>query len=232
MVLEAQQRLGQLGLAVALDAGDGQDLAGADREADVVDVDQAGGVGDRQAGDHQRVVAERGRVLVHGQLDRSTDHQGGELGVAGGGLGLADHLAQPDHRDPVGDLAHLAQLVGDEDDRGAGLAQLTHDLHQLVGLLRGEHRGGLVEDQHLRVAGEGLDDLDPLLHAHGEVLDDRVGVDVEAEALGDLAHPGAGRLEVEGAGEAGRLVAEHDVLGDGEDRDEHEVLVHHADAGA
>ena len=30
----------------------------------------------------------------------------------------------------------------------------------------------------------------------------------------------------------GRLVAEHDVLGDGEDGDEHEVLVHHADAGA
>jgi hypothetical protein len=27
-------------------------------------------------------------------------------------------------------------------------------------------------------------------------------------------------------------VAEHDVLGDGEDRDEHEVLVHHADSGA
>ena len=30
----------------------------------------------------------------------------------------------------------------------------------------------------------------------------------------------------------GRLVAEHHVLGDGEDRDQHEVLVHHADAGA
>ena len=29
-----------------------------------------------------------------------------------------------------------------------------------------------------------------------------------------------------------RLDAEHDVLGDGEDRDQHEVLVDHADAGA
>ena len=29
-----------------------------------------------------------------------------------------------------------------------------------------------------------------------------------------------------------RLVTEQDVLGDGEDRDEHEVLVHHADAAA
>ena len=30
---------------------------------------------------------------------------------------------------------------------------------------------------------------------------------------------------------AGLLAAEHDVLGDGEDRDQHEVLVDHADAG-
>ena len=36
-----------------------------------------------------------------------------------GRAGLADDLAAADHRDPVGDRAHLAQLVGDEDDRGA-----------------------------------------------------------------------------------------------------------------
>ena len=45
------------------------------------------------------------------------------------------------------------------------------------------------------------------------------------------SHALARGVEVEGAGEAGRLVAEHDVLGDGEDGDEHEVLVDHADAG-
>ena len=43
--------------------------------------------------------------------------------------------------------------------------------------------------------------------------------------------PLAGGIGVEGAGEAGGLVAEHDVLGDGEDRDQHEVLVDHADPG-
>ena len=69
-----------------------------------------------------------------------------------------------------------------------GRLELAHDRHELVGLLRGEHRGRLVEDEHLRVAGERLDDLDALLHADGQVLDERVGVDVEAEAVGDLAH--------------------------------------------
>src|SRR3712207_7849753 len=41
----------------------------------------------------------------------------------------------------------------------------------------------------------------------------------------------AGGGDVERAGCTGRLVAEHDVLRDGEDGDEHEVLVDHADAG-
>ena len=108
--------------------------------------------------------------------------------LRGGRLGLADDRAAADHRDPVGDRADLAQLVGDEDDRLAGLLELAHDLHQLVGLLGRQHRGRLVEDQHLRVTRQRLDDLDPLLDADRQVLDDRVGVDVEAEPLGDLAH--------------------------------------------
>ena len=39
-------------------------------------------------------------------------------------------------------------------------------------------------------------------------------------------------VEIEDAAGLGRLVAEHHVLGDGEDGDQHEVLVDHADAGA
>ena len=45
-VLQADERLGELGLAVALHAGDGEDLAGAHVEADVVDDDLAVGVDD------------------------------------------------------------------------------------------------------------------------------------------------------------------------------------------
>ena len=110
--------------------------------------------------------------------------------------------------------------------------QLAHDLHQLVDLLRREHRRGLVEDQHLGVVGQRLDDLDALLHADRELLDEPVGVDLEPVPLGQLADP-LGRLRpVQHAQAAGLLAAQHDVLGDGEHRDQHEVLVHHADAGA
>ena len=78
-----------------------------------------------------------------------------------------------------------------------GRLELAHDLHQLVGLLRREHRGRLVEDEHLGVARERLDDLDALLHADRQVLDEGIGVDVEPEPRGDLAHAFARGVQVE-----------------------------------
>ena len=64
-------------------------------------------------------------------------------------------------------------------------------VEQLVGLLRGEHGGRLVQDQQVDVAGERLDDLDPLLDADRQVLDHRVRVDRQAVPLGDLERPRA-----------------------------------------
>ena len=62
-------------------------------------------------------------------------------------------------------------------------ARLLHDLHELVDLLRGQDGRRLVEDQDLVVAVEHLEDLGALLHADGDVLDERVGVDVQAVFL-------------------------------------------------
>ena len=55
-----------------------------------------------------------------------------------------------------------------------------------------------------------------------------IGVDLEPVLRAQLADAGAGPVEVEHRA-ASRLVAQHDVLHDGEHRDELEVLVHHPD---
>ena len=68
-----------------------------------------------------------------------------------------------------------------------------HDLEELVGLLRGEDRGRLVEDEDLGVlAGQGLEDLHALLHAHGEVLDQASGSTARPYVSRQLAHRAAG----------------------------------------
>ncbi len=82
----------------------------------------------------------------------------------------------------------------------AAVPQLADDAEQLLGLGRGEHGRRLVQDQHVRLPDERLDDLDPLLDADREVLDQRVRVDVEAVAVGELPHLGPGLAPVEQAG--------------------------------
>ena len=141
-------------------------------------------------------------------------------------------LPSAEDGDPVGDLEDLVELVGDEDDRGAPVDQRAHDRDELLGLLRRQDRRGLVEDQDVGAAVERLEDLDALADADRQILDQCVRIHLEAMALGDLDDPGPCRLAVKCPEGALRVLdAEHDVLGDGEDRHEHEVLVDHADAG-
>ena len=126
---------------------------------------------------------------------------------------------------------HLVELVRDEQDGEALVLELAQVGEQLVDLLRHEHGGRLVQDEDLRAAVEHLADLDALPRADAELLDQRVGIDVEAVGVGDLADLARARRAVSSTPALGRLAAEHDVLEDGQVVGQHEVLVHHADAG-
>ena len=100
---------------------------GAHVEAHVVDDDGARRRQHRRSRTDSPPSRDVRRVLVDGELDRAADHERGELGVGRGGGCLAHDLAEADHGDAVGDCAHLAKLVGDEDDGGALVAELAHD---------------------------------------------------------------------------------------------------------
>ena len=69
------------------------------------------------------------------------------------------------------------------------VGQAADDGEQLLRLLRRQHRGRLVEDEDVGAAVERLQDLDALLLADGDVLDQRARVDGEPEARRDLARP-------------------------------------------
>ena len=167
--------------------------------------------------------------LGRGQL--AADHQLGEL--AGGHLRRVDggdRGAAPDDGDVVGDREHLVELVRDEDDGEALALELAQVVEELVDLLRHEHRGGLVEDQDAGAAVEDLEDLDPLAVADAEVLDQGVG-STSSPYASEISLDLGSRAASKPISRARRLAAEDDVLEDREVVGEHEVLVHHADAG-
>ena len=230
---EADDRLDELRLPVALDAGERDDLARPDLEADALDGHVVPVVPHVEVLDGQHHVARRRRALDDLELHVPADHQVREdLARRVLGLDRAGDASAAQHRDPVRDLQHLVELVGDEDDGGAGLGQAADDPEQLLRLEGRQDGGRLVQHEDVALAVERLEDLHPLAHADGEVLDLGVRVDVEVVLLAQLDHPGAGGLAIERADRpADALGAQRHRLDDVEDRDELEVLVDHADAG-
>ena len=178
----------------------------------------------------QHHVAGGAGLLLHMEIDIAAHHHGGQL-LHGGVLRLhgAHILALAQHGAAVGHGHDLVELVGDEQDGLALRRQIAHDLHQLVDLLGRQHSGRLVEDEDLVFAVQHLQDLGTLLHAHGDVLDQRVRVHLQAVFLAEGQHALAGLLLLEEAVLRG-LHAQDDVVQHGEALHQLEVLVDHADA--
>ena len=136
-----------------------------------------------------------------------------------------DLLAAAQDRRGVAEPFHLVELVADVEDRAAfGLEPVQHD-EELVGLLRGQHRGRLVEDQEFRVLHQRADDLDALALADRQLPDLALGIERKPVNIGHFLQPRRHVLE-------GFLAVEpeRDVLGDGQIVEQGKVLKHHADA--
>ena len=171
------------------------------------------------------------RLLVHPQQHLAPDHQFGKLVAAGGcRFDVGDHLAPAHHGDRIGQVHDLAQLVGDDDDRLALVPQRPEDAEQVVGLLRGQDPGRLVQDQDVGAAIERLEDFDALLKADGQVADDGVDIHLQRVFMLQPLQLLAGAAEA-GGQRGAALGPEQHVFHHGEGVHQHEMLVDHADAG-
>ena len=157
--LDAADDVADVVLSVAADAGDAENLAAPDGEAEVPQ--QPRTLLSRQA---DALKAEHlfsgGGVRRFGPDRRDdvlADHQMGKLP---GVRLLPEHLvhnhAVAHDDDPVRNLHDLLHLVGDEDHAVAFRREILDEAHQVVGLLRREHRRGLVHDEDAGVDVEGL----------------------------------------------------------------------------
>ena len=135
-----------------------------------------------EAAPGRRVAQVRGRAGDPGQRDqraaqrREGLHEALRVRVLRvcaeplGGCGL-DDLARVHDRDPVCELEQERQVVRDEEHREAEVALERLDLLEDLALdddVQGRRR--LVEDDQLRLQGEGHGDHDPLAHASRELV--------------------------------------------------------------
>ena len=141
-------------LAVRLDTCEADDLTARAPRARRHGRPQPAIVDHPQVLDLQHRRPGRRGVLVDTQHDFASDHHARQR--------LARSLRLPGscrRRPRRSDVMRSAisstssQLVGDEDDRLPLRLQRAHDLEELLRLLRRQHRGRLVEDQHARRRG-------------------------------------------------------------------------------
>ena len=234
---QAGQRQTKLGLPIAFDAGDADDLAGRHDQGEVLDpldaeivqnldtVEHEGGGrhGDAALRPHDAALA----AALHLQLDLLADDGGRQLlpsDVTAGGL--QGHAAAAQHRDAIGNAGDLGELVGHQQDRLAGGRHAFDQVEQGLDLARRQHGRRLVEHDDLGLAGETFQDLDLLAFADRQGRDQGIERHVDAEALGGLAEA----IPFTGAVEAAPAVAQAKVLQHRQLADQAEMLVNHGDA--
>ena len=167
--LKAGDGLAEFLLAAAGNARHAEDLAGGDGKVDVVQRLDAVFIDDGEVVyvQHRRVA--QGVGAMDGEVHRRATMR--SVQFAGGGLlrvHRADAVALAEDGDAVGDVQHLVELVGDDDDGAASSRILRRMATRAVDLLRGKHGGGLVQHQRARAAVKHLEDLHGLLLADGE----------------------------------------------------------------
>ena len=117
-------------------------------------------------------------------------------------------------------------LMGNDDD---GLSVVTHiaqHREQLLGLLGGQHGGGLVQDQDVRPAVKDLDDLHGLLLGNGHVVDLLIGIHLKAIGVTDLLHLPGHLVNIQ---PPRLLQTQNDVFGGGQHVHQLEMLMDHSD---
>ncbi len=160
----------EFALAVAGDAGDADDFAGAHRQLDSgkrhpVRAEAAGA----EPGDPQHLGAVRVRRARAHLADLGADHEGGDLaGARGARIEARDDPAAAQDRGAPAQAPHLLELVRDVEDRAALARAAARASEQALRLLRRQHRGRLVEDEQLRILQQAAHDLDALALACGE----------------------------------------------------------------
>ena len=223
----------ELALPVAIDACDPDDLAGVNHQIDAAQGRQPTIVRDFDIAQRQAGLALSSRVGRDRASEIAADHQPSERPrIDRGGWHGRDQASAAQHRDAIGEAQRFVELVADEDDRAPISREATQHGQQLVHLLRRQHRGRLVENQDLRASIERFQDLDALLLADRQAVDTCERIDREAVAQRELGDARRDRPAILEQRRTRRGLPEHQVLGDGERRHQHEVLVHHAEAMA
>ena len=101
-----------------------------------------------------------------GELEADVTRRGSRR-LSSSGRALGDQPAAVEHRDPVGELIGLLQVMRGEEDRHAAVHEIADDPPHGAAAARVEAGGRLVEEDDPRIADQGHREVEPAAHAAG-----------------------------------------------------------------
>ena len=132
--------------------------------------------------------------------------------------------------DPIGDARDLLQPVRDVYDCNTFGPELLDDPEERLGLVMRENGGRYMEDQQTSFAGHGLRDLRHLSGGERKICHHRVHRKIRLTETIETRAGVGGLARAIHQSAATRFRAKRDVLCDGHSRNEHELLMNHANA--
>jgi hypothetical protein len=104
---------------------------------------------------------------------------------------LRDHATVVDHRDLVGELICLLEVLGGEQQRRAAADELAYDRPDLIAAARIQAGRGLVQEQHTRAGKQARCEVETSPHPAGVRARRTVGRVSQVKALEQLVRPPA-----------------------------------------
>ncbi len=115
-----------------------------------------------------------------------------------------------------------------KDNRLAFRREAPDDREQTIHFLRRQYSSRLVEDQKLRIAVKRLQNFEALLLSDSKLFHAHPRIDFHAVLPRHFGKVPCRFFQIQNGTVA--FITEHDVLDDAERRNQHKMLVHHADA--
>ena len=129
------------------------------------------------------------------------------------------------HSHPVGQRFHFMHFMGNDDDSLAVISHFSENIEKLLGLLRCQYGGRLIQDQDIRTTIQHLYNLYGLLLGYRHIIDFLLRIYFKTVFVTDFLYFPGSLLDIKPA-----FQTQNDILGSGKYIDQLKMLMHHTNS--
>ena len=129
------------------------------------------------------------------------------------------------HSHPVGQRFHFMHFMGNDNNGFTVISHFPENIEKLLGLLRCQYGGRLIQDQDIRTTIQHLYNLYGLLLGYRHIIDFLLRIHFKTVFVTDFLYFPGSLLDIKPA-----FQTQNDILGSGKYINQLKMLMHHTDS--